>query len=1166
MWATITNYINFGFQYFIDLDKMPGLDVFYILFPGWWLFYFPVLLWFGYGFIIDIYFAEFRKDKDYFEKSKPFNEKIAPVLRILFSYLTFLGFSLGLSITNLPIPRNLDFYFTLFFLSWTLYSPTIFYQRESLRGSTWIESIIVFLLFTYYLIIALNIYHAIVIFLFFGILYYSLYNEYNESGLGDFSSSMDFNISIFSIYVYLSQYIKWYYLSLLLIILLAYLIFILGNVQNIKKYKKYYLEIKKWHRDTKQQVIFEIQQNIFLELVFLFLLGGYLIQAYQISYSLIFKILNTCFIILNLNFFVAMINSKGSANLSSFVNRTTDTKDTIYVTIYSFLILHLCWDFNLWVFFLTCVIVMNYLFEKGLFYISSFDSKGQIIFGILGEESNDDFISERSQQINSLGKKAIFLPAYKNRIFRLNDWLSVDELIRLSSHILLFWNSRDKMPDDTQRLEWLFRSSLRNPHIVFDCFSLTSKDFESELSFTHKDPLGRIAILLKLTDELPPPLENYYEPKQESDDTETKKEGDEKNNAKENKNEIQTTEKSFLVALSDIKSALLRELSIDVHKENDFLFQLLKKKEKAMIEKISQNSIFELCLMYRQVFELNNAAARFLGFIDLLECVSLYLTSILFSESSKGEKFWEDAEDSKLESLTFGKSNALLREWEKKNRKTELDGIKKGLRKTLVHEFTSGFPPLEKLKEFAEEGFGVIKENWTKEHQLIEVLEFFSAIRNKTRGHGSPTKIPTLILVPLQTVVIHILDTLQAIQGSLICVVQEESHTYYLDMRAGGLPIFLSPHKEGTTEVAFDFSNEYDTEEDQKERQERTQRANELNLSSARHGEIFWGNQDESWKLSKVIKYHNGRLYLLSDYKKKLYISHSSGDVVRPEQMRADAKKTNLNKKSFLKNEAEDLYTKKIKEEVEERKKEERKREIKECLPKFRKNFIRIPSGSFTMGATENDTKAEKDEKPSHKVVISQDFEMGIYPVTQNEWEVIMGNNPSGFKKAGGTAPVENVSYLDVKEFIQRLNELEGFSNEKGYRLPTEAEWEYAARAGSNSRYGFGDNESDLTKYSWFADNSYETIHPVGQKKPNAWGLYDMIGNVWEWCEDWYDKDYYKNTQDLDPRGPANGDGKTLRGGACYQDSHFCRISKRNFNTSDYKSQFYGFRLVRNID
>jgi hypothetical protein len=101
MWATITNYINFGFQYFIDLDKMPGLDVFYILFPGWWLFYFPIVLWLGYGGFIKYYFTKLRDDKDYFEKNKPFNEKIAPVLRILFSYLTFLGFSLGLY-TRLP--------------------------------------------------------------------------------------------------------------------------------------------------------------------------------------------------------------------------------------------------------------------------------------------------------------------------------------------------------------------------------------------------------------------------------------------------------------------------------------------------------------------------------------------------------------------------------------------------------------------------------------------------------------------------------------------------------------------------------------------------------------------------------------------------------------------------------------------------------------------------------------------------------------------------------------------------------------------------------------------------------------------------------------------------------------------------------------------------------
>ncbi len=169
-----------------------------------------------------------------------------------------------------------------------------------------------------------------------------------------------------------------------------------------------------------------------------------------------------------------------------------------------------------------------------------------------------------------------------------------------------------------------------------------------------------------------------------------------------------------------------------------------------------------------------------------------------------------------------------------------------------------------------------------------------------------------------------------------------------------------------------------------------------------------------------------------------------------------------------------------------------------EKIPKTYTNTIRmkfalIPAGEFMMGSEEYD-----EEKPVHKVTINKPFYLGIYPVTQREWEAVMGNSPSNFK--GDDLPVEHVSWDDVQEFIKKLNEKEGTDK---YRLPSEAEWEYAARAGTTTRYSFGDDKSKLSDYAWYSTempfwHSSKTPE-VGQKKPNPWGLCDMPGNVYEW-------------------------------------------------------------------
>jgi formylglycine-generating enzyme required for sulfatase activity len=226
--------------------------------------------------------------------------------------------------------------------------------------------------------------------------------------------------------------------------------------------------------------------------------------------------------------------------------------------------------------------------------------------------------------------------------------------------------------------------------------------------------------------------------------------------------------------------------------------------------------------------------------------------------------------------------------------------------------------------------------------------------------------------------------------------------------------------------------------------------------------------------------------------------------------------------------------------------------------------FVLIPAGEFMMGAVPQDKEAGDSEKPQHKVRITEPFYMGKYPVTQGEWEKLMGNNPSEFQKAGKKAPVETVNWKDCQEFIKKLGKKEG----KTYRLPTEAEWEYAARGGSTSSptgsyvYTYGDDAGKLGDYAWYDDNSSSTTHPVGQKKPNSIGLYDMMGNVWEWCEDLYDEDYYKNSPSADPKGADKGGRRSLRGGSWRNYARFCRLSVRYDYDPGYRLSRSGFRLI----
>jgi formylglycine-generating enzyme required for sulfatase activity len=215
--------------------------------------------------------------------------------------------------------------------------------------------------------------------------------------------------------------------------------------------------------------------------------------------------------------------------------------------------------------------------------------------------------------------------------------------------------------------------------------------------------------------------------------------------------------------------------------------------------------------------------------------------------------------------------------------------------------------------------------------------------------------------------------------------------------------------------------------------------------------------------------------------------------------------------------------------------------------------FALIPAGEFQMGST----SGADDERPVHTVRLSKPFYLGIHEVTQGQWEAVMGNNPSQFK-GDANRPVEMVSWEEVQQFIDKLNTREGGTQ---YRLPTEAEWEYAARAGSTTAYSFGDDSSQLGKYAWFEGNAGKTTHPVGTLQPNAWGLYDMHGNVWEWVQDWYGK--YTAEPVTDPQGPASGSLRVYRGGSWLIGARSCRSASRYNGAPGYRYVSLGFRLLR---
>jgi serine/threonine protein kinase len=223
--------------------------------------------------------------------------------------------------------------------------------------------------------------------------------------------------------------------------------------------------------------------------------------------------------------------------------------------------------------------------------------------------------------------------------------------------------------------------------------------------------------------------------------------------------------------------------------------------------------------------------------------------------------------------------------------------------------------------------------------------------------------------------------------------------------------------------------------------------------------------------------------------------------------------------------------------------------------PRTDKSIVFVEEGTLKMGS--NDSR--DIEKPTRRVLING-FYIGKYEVTQKEWVKIMGSNPSYYK--GDNLPVENVSWKDVQEYIRKLNA----KTRKNYRLPTEEEWEYAARGGNRSKGYKYSGSNNIDEVGWYEANSNNRTHEVGTKKPNELGIYDMSGNVWEWCNDWYDENYYKNgPRFFETQGGSSGTCRVLRGGSWNSYDYYCRSTNRNWVNPNLRNYFFGFRLARDL-
>jgi formylglycine-generating enzyme required for sulfatase activity len=227
--------------------------------------------------------------------------------------------------------------------------------------------------------------------------------------------------------------------------------------------------------------------------------------------------------------------------------------------------------------------------------------------------------------------------------------------------------------------------------------------------------------------------------------------------------------------------------------------------------------------------------------------------------------------------------------------------------------------------------------------------------------------------------------------------------------------------------------------------------------------------------------------------------------------------------------------------------------------PDFNLEMVDIPAGKFNMGSNEYE-----DEKPIHEVIVPA-FQIGKYPITQALYQAVMGNNPSRFS-GNPQNPVETVTWFNAQAFCEKLSQLTG----KNYRLPTETEWEYACRAGTETLFSFGDDKDKLGDYAWFDGNSNNTTHPVGEKRPNPWGMYDMHGNVWEWCADQHHENYVNKPDNIRENGSlawrdnniTNKSSIIRRGGSWCRDPLVCSSAYRGRSVAEICNHDIGFRVV----
>jgi formylglycine-generating enzyme required for sulfatase activity len=316
---------------------------------------------------------------------------------------------------------------------------------------------------------------------------------------------------------------------------------------------------------------------------------------------------------------------------------------------------------------------------------------------------------------------------------------------------------------------------------------------------------------------------------------------------------------------------------------------------------------------------------------------------------------------------------------------------------------------------------------------------------------------------------------------------------------------------------------------------------------------IAKAKETEAWEAAKkqnTIKSYQG---YLAAYENGTYKSEADIAIAKIE--------TYLKSEAGRKRLAEEQATakKKIEEEKKRLAEEQAKEKLKRLpspIQKLLRDMVYVKGGKFTMGCTSEQEDCGDDEKPSHKVTLSG-FNIGKYEVTQLQWQAVMGTNPSD-NKGCGECPVEKVSWNDIQEFIKKLKKLTG----KRFRLPTEAEWEFAARGGTRSQgYKYAGSNS-LGSVAWYEENSNDNTHPVGQKLPNELGLYDMAGNVFEWCTDRYGRNYYNTSPSSNPKGPSSGAGRVLRGGGWYYSATRCRVADRNDGDPSYRSFINGFRVA----